>query len=93
MTGELCWPHRTPVSHLGDRSISEGPSEELDRSGARSGGFRQVRARRHRGKPWSGACGAGLVDRFGRPGSGQRQACIGFRQGCVPRPAGRADLP
>ena len=90
---ELSWPHRTPLSDPGDRSIFEGLSGQSDPSGARSGGFRQVRACRNRGKPWSGGYGAGLVDRFGRPGSGQRQANLGFRQGYVPRPAARADLP
>jgi hypothetical protein len=90
---ELSWPHRTPLSAPGDCSIFEGLSEESDPSGARSGGFRQDRACRHRGKPWSGGYGAPLVDRFGRPGSGRRMARLGFRQGDVPRPAARADLP
>jgi len=91
MTDDASRLRRTSVSDVGDRSIFEGPSQASDRIGARSGGFRQVRACRHKGMPWSGGYGADLPDRFGRSDSGHRQAETALRQDPCQRSAGRMD--
>lgn len=83
----------SPLSGPGDHSIHEGLSGESNPSAARSGGFRQVRACRHRGMPWSGGYCSDFPERFGRTGRGKRQANSAFRQGGNPRPAARMDRP
>jgi hypothetical protein len=93
VTDELSWSRGTPVSEFGDRSIFEGLSGESDPSGARSGGFRQVRACQHKGTPWSGGYGAEHLDRSGRLGSGHRQTELAFRQDCGPRLVARTERP